>query len=150
MTRLARWRGPAALVTALLGGIVLGATGAVVQAGATRVGSVDLPWGIPLVLAVLAVSVRGACWWVGTRLGGCAVAAGWLVASLVLATRGPGGDLLLPDDLGPRVYLIGGALLTVAMLLPGLPTEPDRGQPGVPPSQPATDPDPSAQPPAGR
>jgi hypothetical protein len=102
-------------------GLLLGASGAVVQAGTTRVGSVALPWGVVAVLGTLVVTVRGACWWLGSRLGGLVVAVGWLLASLVFAGNGPGGDLLLPDDWTSRGYLLGGAVLAMLTLLAGLP-----------------------------
>lgn len=123
MTRLPGWRGRLALVALLVGGLALGATGAVVAAGTSRVGSVTVPWGVPVVLVALGVLVRGVSWWLGTRLAGLLFAVGWLLASLALATTGPGGDVLLPDDWGVRAYLIGGAALAVLALVVRLPEE---------------------------
>lgn len=110
-------RGRAALTGALgwvglaVGGLLLGATGAVVQAAHLRLGGVDVPWGLLLTLATVAVAVRGAVWSSRRRLGGVVVAAGWVLATLVLAQTGPGGDVLLPEGWHSQLYLVGGVLV---------------------------------------
>lgn len=103
----------------LVGGLLLGATGGVIQRSQLHVGDHSLPWGLAVVLVTLFVSVRAAVWWARRRPGGVVVAVGWLVATVVLSSSGPGGDVLLPDDWRSHVYLLGGVVIAlVAVLLP--------------------------------
>lgn len=99
------------LAALFAGGLFLGALGAGLAAVRTQVRGAWVPWGLVLVLLGILVCTRGAAWLVGSRSGGAAVAVGWLLPTLVLATTGPGGDVLLPDVLRTQVYLIGGAAL---------------------------------------
>ena len=108
---LARATTAASWLGLVLGGLLLGATGAVVQAATVTVAGRDLPWGLAATLATLAVVVRGAVWLRRSRLGGAVVAIAWVVATLMLAQSGPGGDVLLPEGWHSQVYLVGGVVV---------------------------------------
>lgn len=101
------------------GGLLLGATGAVVQATTASVVGRELPWGLAASLVALGVAVRGAVWVRRRRLGGAVVAIAWAVATLVLSQTGPGGDVLLPDGWHSQLYLVGG--VAVAAVAAGWP-----------------------------
>ena len=49
------------------------------------------------------------------------VGAAWAVTTVLLAQTGPGGDVLLPDDLRSQVYLLGGVAVAVGCVLVRLP-----------------------------
>jgi hypothetical protein len=118
-------------VAAFVGGVALGTAGVVVQADRSSMLDRDLPWGLVLTLATVAIAVRGACWWARSRAAGAVVTIGWVVATLVLGTENAAGDILLPDDLRSKVYLVGGVAL--ALLASAWP---------LPPRSPAARPDP--------
>lgn len=103
-----------AVLALLVGGLALGVVGAFVQADRLVVGSIALPWGTAIVLVALVVCVRGGAWWVMTRWGGAAVAVGWLVATVALATTSPSGDLAISAGGRQMVYLFGGVVLATA------------------------------------
>ena len=70
--------------------------------------------GLPVGLAVAAALSAGVFVTSGLLLGrpGAAAAAlGWLVAVLVLASRRPEGDLVVPGSVAGYVWLLGGTLL---------------------------------------
>ncbi len=103
----------------VVGGLLLGVAGALVQATTVSIAGRDVPWGLVATLVTLGVAVRGAVWVRRRRLGGVVVAVGWVVATLVLAQTGPGGDVLLPEGWRSQVYLVGGVI--VAALAAGWP-----------------------------
>lgn len=121
-------RSPVALLTwagLLVGGLVLGSLGALVQADRRQLGtgtdSHTLWWGLLLVVVVLGVCVRAASYLVGSRRGGALVAVGWLVPTLVLAGQGPGGDVILPSTDRSTWYLGASAVVALVALLWPLP-----------------------------
>ncbi|PFG42483.1 hypothetical protein ATJ88_1145 [Isoptericola jiangsuensis] len=78
----------------------------------------DLPAGLVLALVMtLATAVMCRAW---TGIGALlAAGAGWLVVVQLLATDGPGGDVLVPADVTGYVWTYGGLLLfAVAAFLP--------------------------------
>lgn len=94
-------------------------------AGAGVLGSFVHPLvlaGLPVGLAVAAALSAGVFVTSGLLLGrpGAAAAAlGWLVAVLVLASRRPEGDLVVPGSVAGYVWLLGGTLLAgVCVALP--------------------------------
>jgi hypothetical protein len=121
-------RVPVSLLTwagLLVGGLVLGSLGALVQANRRQIGtgadSHTLWWGLVLVVVVLGVCVRAASYLVGSRRGGALVAVGWLVPTLVLAGQGPGGDVILPSTDRSTWYLGASAVVALVALLWPLP-----------------------------
>jgi hypothetical protein len=118
-----RWLGA---VLFLLLGLLVGLTGAFVQAARTVLdtpwGVLVLPWGVPIVWAALLVAVRAGVWGVGTRWGGWAVLAGWLVATVALSAESPSGDLALSGGTRQMVYLLGGVVLASAAASMPLPS----------------------------
>ena len=123
----------------LIGGVALGTAGIVVHANRSIVAGHELPWGLVMTLLALAAGVRGAVWWARSRVAGVVVAAGWILATLVLAAENAAGDILLPDDLRSQVYLFGGvalAALASAVPLPSQELERPRGAHAASPSAP--------------
>lgn len=99
-------------VLASVGGLVLGVLGAFIQAARWMVGDVVLPWGTIVTLAALVVAVRAGVALLGSRVGGVLVFAGWLVATVVFATKTPwSGDLIIATGSWQFVYLFGGLIL---------------------------------------
>ena len=98
----------------LAGGIV----GSFVQATRAIVplpsGQVGVPWGMILVLVTVVLVIRGAAWLIGSRAGGWAVFAGWLVATVVMAAESPSGDLAISGGGRQMTYLLGGVILGAA------------------------------------
>lgn len=107
-TRLAAYAG------LFLAGVAVGVIGAFVQANRLLVGTVAVPWGTVLVLVTLVLGVRGASWLVGSRVGGAAAYAGWLVATVLLAVSSPSGDLAISDGGRQLAYLLVGVVLGAA------------------------------------
>ncbi|MER7899720.1 DUF6113 family protein [Streptomyces sp. NPDC096046] len=105
-------------VGALLGffvlGAVVGAAGALVQPG-------WFPGGLLLALAAEAGAVLGAARVMRARSGGVAVAAGWMLAVILLTASRPEGDFLFAAGSGSYLFLLGGIAVAVicATFAPG-------------------------------
>ncbi|MHA7133953.1 DUF6113 family protein [Oerskovia turbata] len=103
-----------ALLCVLLG-LVVGTVGTVMH----RVVVTDhlLPVGIVVaLLAVLSAAILSRAWTGFAGVVGFAV--GWVVAVQVLASKGPGGDLLVPNQTVGLAWVYGGmiAIVIVAFL----------------------------------
>jgi hypothetical protein len=123
----------------LLGGALLGATGITVQAVAPTVAGRTVPLGLVLTWLAIAAGVRGGCWAVRRRLGGAVVGAGWLLVTLLLATSGPGDDVLLAEGVRSQVYLLGGILVALGCALLPLPARDAAATPSDQPAQGSAD-----------
>ncbi len=108
-------RAPIGLIIAtvgfLLAGGLLGAVLAFWQAARTTVGPVTIPWGaitaVILLIAVIRIAVNA----LDTRWAGAAVFAGWLIATIALATQTPwAGDLVISSGGRQLAYLLGGVV----------------------------------------
>lgn len=102
----------------LLVGLVIGLLGTVVHRGSGAVGPLDVSWwGVALAIvtvAVVGVTVRA---WIGLA-GLLAYGVGVVVAVQVLATSGPGGDVLVPAEQAIGfVWIAGSAAGVVAAAL---------------------------------
>lgn len=110
-----RWLGVALL---LLLGVLVGVTGAFVQAQRALVdtlwGTASVPWGVAVVWLALVAAIRGGVWAVGTRWGGWAVMLGWLVATVAMSAESASGDVALSGGGRQLTYLIGGVILASA------------------------------------
>jgi hypothetical protein len=99
-------------------GLAVGIVGSFVQATRAIVplpsGQVVVPWGMILVLVTVVLVIRGAAWLIGSRAGGWAVFAGWLVATVVMAAESPSGDLAISGGGRQMTYLLGGVILGAA------------------------------------
>lgn len=99
----------------LLLGIVLGLTGAFVQAQRALVdtpwGLATIPWGLALTWIALLAAIRAGAWAVGTRWGAWSVLVGWLAATVFLAADSPSGDVALSGGTRQLAYLVGGVIL---------------------------------------
>jgi hypothetical protein len=115
-------RGAGALAL-VLAGAVIGLLGAFVQAQRAVVelpwGTLAIPWGLALVWVALVAAIRGGAWALRSRWGSWAVLAGWLVATVLLSTESPSGDLALSGGARQMTYLLGGVILgSAAATLP--------------------------------
>lgn len=90
------------------GGALIGLFGAPVAAHRFAIHGVTVPWGAVLAVVALGVCVRGACYWMRTKVAGALVTMGWIVVTLAYTVILPGGDVLLPDVMRTYGYLVGG------------------------------------------
>lgn len=106
------------LLLAALIGFVLGVIGGFVQAARAVIdtpwGTLTLPWGTVLVLVVLVLAIRGAAWWVRSRLGGWLLFAGWITATILLALETPSGDTAISAGGRQWAYLLIGVVVGAA------------------------------------
>lgn len=107
------------VVGRVLMAVALGGAVGLIGTVAHRTQWADLPLGLVLALVLtLSAAVMSRAWsGLSTLLG---AGAGWLVVVQILATNGPGGDVLVPADLTGYVWTYGGLVLfAVAAFLPG-------------------------------
>ena len=105
----------------VLGGVVAGVLGAVVQGDRRVTPEHVLPWGLVLVVIVLPILVRAASYLAGGRRGGALVALGWFAVTLVASGEGPGGDVILPSGTRTTWYLGASVVMVLVALLWPLP-----------------------------
>lgn len=91
---------------ALVVGFVVGLAGSLVQGG-------WFPGGLVLALLAIAGLCYGAVQATGTRVGGAAAGAGWLLAVLLASPTRPEGDFLFEAGLGSYVFMLGGMIVAV-------------------------------------
>lgn len=107
-----------ALATAVMG-LVLGVAGAFLQSQRTVVTVGDvyavLPWGAVLAGVTTLVVIRLVVIGTGRRTFGWLVLAGWLVATLGLATVSPSGDIAVSGGTRQIVYLLGVVVVGSAL-----------------------------------
>lgn len=95
----------------LLAGGLLGVVLAFWQAARTTLGSVSIPWGAITAVVILVAVVRIAVNALDSRWAGAAVFAGWLLATIAMATKTPwAGDLVVSTGGRQMVYLLGGVV----------------------------------------
>jgi hypothetical protein len=109
----------------LVGGVFLGAAGAVMSSARIQIGDHTLPWGLVLAVLALGACARGAAYLTGSRRGAATVVLGWVAAVLVIATVNPGGDVLLPDLPRTYVFLASGVVVSLLAATWPLPTGAD-------------------------
>ncbi|HEY0932566.1 MAG TPA: DUF6113 family protein [Trebonia sp.] len=72
----------------------------------------------PLIAIVLVVIIFATCltagWGIGTASAGLLPAAGWIIASFVLAMPRPNGSVIITGTAAGEWYLYGGALASLA------------------------------------
>lgn len=103
-------------------GFVVGVAGSLVQGG-------WFPGGLLLALLGIGGVCYGGLTATGTRIGGAAAGAGWLVAVLMLSSTRPEGDFLFGAGIGSYVFLLGGMI--VAVMCATLPRLPQPGGPAA-------------------
>jgi hypothetical protein len=95
-------------IAMLFGGALLGLFGAPAAALRTTMHSVTIPWGAVLVVVTLGICVRGASYWMRSKVAGALVTIGWILVTLAYTAFLPGGDVVLPDVPRTYGYLVGG------------------------------------------
>jgi hypothetical protein len=109
----------AILIAFALMGVATGVSGAFMQAQRTIFvfGEyvVVIPWGMLLMLVVLAALTRLATTGTRTRWGAWLFFTGWLSATILLAAESPSGDLAISSGVRQLVYLFGGVIISVAI-----------------------------------
>jgi hypothetical protein len=106
-------------IALLLLGIGVGVLGAIVQAQRLTVGSVMIPTGLVVALAVLVPIARAGAWWLESRFGALCIGVGWLIGTLSMGTSSPWGDLVLDSGTRQLSYLIiGSGLMAAAVSYP--------------------------------
>ena len=113
---------------ALLVGLVIGLMGAFVQAQRWLIGSFALPWGIVVTLLVLLIAIRGGVWLVQSRIGGWAMFAGWLIATVAMSAETSSGDMALSGGGRQMTYLVCGVIFGAAAATIRLPIARDTGE----------------------
>ena len=93
------------------GGALLGLFGAPAAALRTTVHGLTIPWGAILVVVTLGVCVRGASYWMRSKVAGALVTIGWILVTLAYTAFLPGGDVVLPDVPRTYGYLVGGFIV---------------------------------------
>lgn len=115
-SRLAR---TSVLVAFVVLGAVIGIVGGFTQAQRIIVTIFDryviLPWGMILILVILAVVTRLATIAAHTRVCAWLFIGAWLAATLALAAESPSGDLALSAGTRQMIYLFGGVILCAAI-----------------------------------
>lgn len=114
-----RWGKAATLIAFVLVGGVVGLIGGFMQAQRAIVTVFDrylvIPWGLILMLVVLALLTRLATIATGTRAGAWLFLSGWLAMTLALATESPSGDLALSGGTRQLAYLLVGLIIGAAI-----------------------------------
>jgi len=118
------------MVGLAVAGLLIGLLGGFVQADRWVVGVpwgiLAVPWGAVVVLITLVMCVRGACWLMLSRWGGGILFAGWVLATLAMATQTPSGDLAISAGARQWVYVLAGVVLgSAATTFPVLIPRPD-------------------------
>lgn len=103
------------VVALLVIGMAIGCLGAFVQEETltldVRWGTLMIPWGMLLVWATLASSIRAGAWGSRTRMGAWAILVGWIFATIVFSAENASGGLVITSGVREAVYVIGGVIL---------------------------------------
>ena len=93
-----RIRKPLIMVAALVGGLVAGLLGAVIEQSVLRIGTVELPWGLVLALALVLFYLLGLRLINESRWPSILGLIGVLITSLIVLNETPGGSVLVPAN----------------------------------------------------
>ncbi len=93
-----RLRKPLILVAALFGGLIAGLLGTVIEQSVFRIGTVELPWGLALALALVLFYLLGLRLINESRWPSILGLIGVLVTSLIVLNETPGGSVLVPAN----------------------------------------------------
>ena len=94
-----------------LAGALIGLFGAPTAALRSSVNGMTIPWGAIVAVVTLGVCVRGASYWMRSKVAGALMTIGWIVVTLAYTVLLPGGDVLLPDVPRTYGYLVGGFIV---------------------------------------
>jgi uncharacterized protein DUF6113 len=104
---------PAVRVLLLVPAVAAGAVAAVLGSFVHPYERLGLPVGLVVALT-LSAGVFGMAGLLVGRRGAAAAALGWVLPVLLLSSRRPEGDLVVPATTAGYVWLLGGTLLAVA------------------------------------
>ena len=93
-----RLRKPLILVAALVGGLIAGLLGTVIEQSVLRIGTVELPWGLVLALALVLFYLLGLRLIIESRWPSILGLIGVLITSLIVLNETPGGSVLVPAN----------------------------------------------------
>ena len=93
-----RLRKPLILVAALVGGLIAGLLGTVIEQSVLRIGTVELPWGLALALALVLFYLLGLRLINESRWPAILGLVGILVTTLIVLNETPGGTVLVPAN----------------------------------------------------
>jgi hypothetical protein len=93
-----RLRKPLILVAALVGGLIAGLLGTVIEQSVLRIGTVELPWGLVLALALVLFYLLGLRLINESRWPSVLGLIGVLITSLIVLNETPGGSVLVPAN----------------------------------------------------
>jgi N-acetyl-1-D-myo-inositol-2-amino-2-deoxy-alpha-D-glucopyranoside deacetylase len=93
-----RLRKPLILVAALVGGLIAGLLGTVIEQSVLRIGTVELPWGLVLALALALFYLLGLRLTNESRWPSILGLIGVLITSLITLNETPGGSVLVPAN----------------------------------------------------
>lgn len=103
------------LLLALLVGVLIGMTGAFVQAHRSvwlfDGRYVVIPWGAVIVVVVLLLAIRAAATLTGLRAAAWLLLGGWVAMTVFLASETAGGDIAVSSGARQIGYLFGGVIL---------------------------------------
>jgi Family of unknown function (DUF6113) len=100
-----------AYLALLVLGAAVGVAGSFVQAATVDAGPVPVPFGLVIALGGCAGLFMGGAWVMRTRLGAVVPAVAWLLAVLVMSSKRPEGDVVLPQQATAYGYLFIGTLV---------------------------------------
>lgn len=119
----------------VLFGAVVGAVGTSAHQVSATLGGVAVPWGLGLAIAASGCLVVGVRLVTEGRLSTIAVAVGVVGAVALFSLKGPGGSVLIPDNLAGQVWVFAPVVIAVIVIAwPQLRHRPPAG-PAAEPSQ---------------
>lgn len=124
------------LLLVLLGAVV-GAVGTSAHQVSATLGGVAVPWGLALAIAASGCLIVGVRLVTEGRLSTIAVAVGVVGAIALFSLKGPGGSVLIPDNVVGQVWVFAPVVIAAAAIAwPEL----RRHQPPAPTTTPAPEP----------
>lgn len=103
------------VIVLLVLGAVIGCLGAFVQEETftldVRWGAMVIPWGMLLVWAALASTIRAGAWGSRSRMGAWAILVGWIFATVTFSAETASGGLVITSGAREVTYVIVGVIL---------------------------------------
>lgn len=100
----------------VLFGAVVGAVGTSAHQVSATLGGVAVPWGLAVAIAASGCLVVGVRLVTEGRLSTIAVAVGLVGVVALFSLKGPGGSVLIPDDLAGQVWVFAPVVIAVVAI----------------------------------